>query len=260
MVWAPKELPKYNNGFRIIKDLSRTEEGTRHAIVECKICYKEFRTSVYGIYKLKSCGCLKKNKIIKPGARLYGFMLIKDLGWSSKTRKHNYILECKFCKKEFEISNMKVKKQKSCGCMNNGGMISSYIHTHPRLMRIFRHMKARCYKAYSPDYKWYGKKGIRIFQGWLDHPDNFCKWALENGYSDNLTIDRIDGDKDYEPNNCRWTDIKTQIRNRNYNKLNMELANQIRKDKLTMITKDIMKKYNISHSTIANVINNKSWV
>ena len=84
--------------------------------------------------------------------------------------------------------------------------------SNKRLSKIFHKMMARCYNSNSKDYKWYGKKGIKICDEWYENPNNFEKWAINNGYQDNLTIDRIDPDKDYCPENCRWIPLKENSR------------------------------------------------
>ena len=73
-------------------------------------------------------------------------------------------------------------------------------------------MKRRCYNSNSEDYYRYGARGIRICDEWIDNPLSFEEWALNNGYADNLTIDRIDEDKDYCPENCRWISNKENAR------------------------------------------------
>jgi hypothetical protein len=80
-------------------------------------------------------------------------------------------------------------------------------------------MRARCYDPSNPEYKNYGGRGIKICDEWLSDFNSFVKWALENGYNETLTLDRIDSSKDYEPNNCRWVSMKEQENNRRNNKL-----------------------------------------
>ena len=99
-----------------------------------------------------------------------------------------------------------------------------------RLNRIFTGIKQRCLNKKNPFYKDYGGRGITICKEWADTEnighgngfvtkgwDNFRRWALENGYQDNLSIDRVDNNKGYCPENCRWVDIKTQSNNKRSN-------------------------------------------
>ncbi len=256
-----KHLSKKINGFKIIKDFGR-KNNKRRVIVRCKVCKIEFETSLYHLHIIKSCGCIKRIEIVPKGSVINGFEIIKDFGHISRKITRMSIVKCRVCKKEFKIAFHKLNIQKSCGCMNNGGKVCLYRHTHPRLLRIYRQMIRRCYKKWHPDYKWYGKKKISVCDEWQNHPDNFCRWALENGYQNNLTIDRIDSYGNYEINNCRWADSKTQIRNRNYNTLTLELAKNMRIDRFEkkMKYKELSKKYNVSVGTVNNVVNNKSWI
>lgn len=75
-------------------------------------------------------------------------------------------------------------------------------------------MKARCYCKSQKGYKYYGGKGIEICEDWKNDFLKFYNWAMQNGYSDSLTIDRIDSDKNYEPSNCRWVTYYEQEHNK----------------------------------------------
>lgn len=110
----------------------------------------------------------------------------------------------------------------SCGCRkkaiqeNMGNVRKPIKHgsTKSRLYRIWGNMKTRCYNPNFPHYKYYGGRGIEICQDWLDDFSTFEKWALSNGYAENLTIDRIDNNGNYEPNNCRWVSMEIQNKNK----------------------------------------------
>ena len=86
-----------------------------------------------------------------------------------------------------------------------------------RLNSIWHLMKRRCNDSKINNYDRYGGRGITVCDEWYDF-NNFYKWAINNGYSDDLTIDRINTDGNYTPNNCRWVDFKTQANNRSNNR------------------------------------------
>lgn len=83
-----------------------------------------------------------------------------------------------------------------------------------RLYRIWNGMKNRCNCEQARDYKNYGARGIKVE---FDSFESFVDWSLENGYKENLTIDRINNNDNYRADNCRWTDIKTQANNKRSN-------------------------------------------
>lgn len=83
-----------------------------------------------------------------------------------------------------------------------------------RLKRIYDGMRLRCYNKNNINYKYYGGRGVTICDEWLLSFENFFDWAINNGYNENLTIDRIDSEKGYAPDNCRWATKKEQAYNR----------------------------------------------
>lgn len=109
---------------------------------------------------------------------------------------------------------------KSCGCL--GPKLSSkrnrkHGKSNTRLYKLFYGMRERCYNEQGKDYKNYGGRGIKICDEWLSNPLLFIEWAYKNGYNDKLSIDRIDVNEDYTPNNCRWVSFKKQANNRRNN-------------------------------------------
>lgn len=83
-----------------------------------------------------------------------------------------------------------------------------------RLHKIYEHMMYRCYNPKSVNYKYYGARGIGVCEEWRNNPMLFKKWALSNGYNSTLTLDRIDSNKGYSPDNCRWVTMKDQSINK----------------------------------------------
>ena len=88
------------------------------------------------------------------------------------------------------------------------------------LGKVFEGMKQRCNNPQNKNYEKYGGRGIKICTEWLNDPKKFFDWAIKNGYKEGLSIDRIDVNGNYEPDNCRWADNETQCLNQGLRKDN----------------------------------------
>ena len=157
----------------------------------------------------------------------------------TETRKTYWICQC-------DCGNIKVVRSdslksgaiKSCGCLKKeqdkknlttGNCREKYAKTGfkvggTRLYSIWMGIKQRCYNENNARYGRYGGRGIKVCEEWKNNYISFHDWALSNGYSDELTIDRIDNDGDYCPANCRWANAKEQSNNRSTN-VNIKIGN-----------------------------------
>lgn len=129
-----------------------------------------------------------------------------------------YLCKCE-CGNEITAlaGNLKRGHTTSCGCVQSEAR--KKVHTkhgasNHRLYNTWTNMKQRCYNPNSRDYKNYGERGISICEEWKNDFQAFYSWAMANGYKDNLTIDRIDVNGNYEPSNCRWVTMLVQRHNR----------------------------------------------
>jgi hypothetical protein len=114
------------------------------------------------------------------------------------------------------LGTPKRRPEKSCGC-------SLYAHDglgvkNKKLVDVWYQMIRRCHNPNHQNYDVYGEKGIFVCEEWRNDYTTFYEWSLKNGYKDGLTIDRIDGTKGYNPNNCRWVDYYVQHQNKKVTK------------------------------------------
>ena len=157
-------------------------------------------------------------------------ILIEDLGMlfateNSKQKARYGTYKCGFCGNNFKATtyDIKSKNTKSCGCYHKR-RASETNKTHglgtTRLYSIWAEIKKRTLNPKNKQYNDYGGRGITICDEWKNDFMSFYNWAMENGYSDELSIDRIDNDGNYCPENCRWTTPTIQARNQRIYKNN----------------------------------------
>lgn len=158
----------------------------------------------------------RKLKYDYTGTRHFHFNVIKI---ARKDKRKGIIWECKCdCGKIFYTPTYAINSgQKSCGCMERSRKYTGICSTKDRLYIEWRSMKQRCENSKYANYKAYGGRGIKVCEEWKNDFLAFRKWALDNGYRDDLSLDRIDVNGNYEPTNCRWADSFTQSNNRRNN-------------------------------------------
>ncbi len=125
-------------------------------------------------------------------------------------------------KKNVSTGHLTHGDTQSCGCFHKEKLsLASATHgeSKSRLYKIWAGIKSRCYDKQSRSYRKYGQRGITVCQEWCDSYESFKAWAMANGYTDELTLDRKDNDGNYCPENCRWATQKEQQNNRRNNRL-----------------------------------------
>jgi hypothetical protein len=193
--------------------------------------------------KVISCGCNKRKDLV--GQKFGRLLVIERIGFINKRTYYKCKCDCGNIV-DVLASNLTKGTSKSCGCYAKElscKRSTTHNMSNTRLYNIWEGMKQRCYNSNVKAYKYYGAKDIKVCEKWLNF-ENFMQWSLNNGYSDNLTIDRIDIKKDYCPENCRWVNKKIQANNTSTNVF-------LKIDNITDTIANWSKKTGINASTIS---------
>lgn len=212
--------------------------------------------------RTKSCGCSmkkpRKRIPVIPGTKINKLTIIQEVPKKGQDRR--VLCECE-CGTIKEMPFLKLNKGEtiSCGCycreearkpkLNKRSENHPYMNT--RLYSIWCGIRRRCYSQKSHAYKWYGAKGVRMCKEWEQRFLNFYEWAIANGYSDNLSIERIDSAKNYEPSNCKWIPLSQQNSNKRISRYI-----EYRGEKMSI--KYASEKFGIPYVTIIGRLN-KGW-
>lgn len=130
-----------------------------------------------------------------------------------------------------------------------------------RLHNLYHNMMNRCYNPKNDHFKFYGARGITVCDLWKNNKNNFINWCINNGHAVNLQIDRIDVNGNYNPNNCRFVDSKTNSRNRTSNRCNYEKLELIKIFIVNGLSnKDISQLFDVSQRTVSHIKNNTQWI
>lgn len=193
--------------------------GNKYLLFSCDICGKEkkmyYDSIDFGNGAKYICRSHRKQEEVYTEdyiGRKYKMLTITGITKDIKNKKA-FLCKCD-CGKYIVIKPALLVngKYRSCGCYLETRSLGA--EQRKRIKGIYNGMRHRCLNKNAKDYKLYGGRGIKICEEWLNDFEKFYQWSMENGYDNRLTIDRIDSNGNYSPDNCRWTTWDIQCRNK----------------------------------------------
>ena len=180
----------------------------------------------------------------------FGDWIVVKFSHINKQNRAYWICRCRLCDTEKPISSSSLIRGDSTKCRKCATRLSHTMeYSHDPVKIIFKGMKQRCYNPNTHSYKNYGARGITICDEWLNNPNSFYMWAYDNGYSQGLSIERIDVSMGYYPENCKFISKSDQSKNKT-NTIMITIDGE------TKCLADWAKLYNINYNTVRMRIKN----
>lgn len=195
---------------------------------------------------------IKNNPLIDLTGKRFGRLVVIEQA-ERKSNRIAWLCRCDCGNEKIVIGKTLTNGlTKSCGCLRKELVKANrtkHLKCESRIYITYNNMKKRCFYEGCDHYKWYGGENKTVCKEWLGENGfkNFFEWAINNGYTDELTIDRIDNTKGYSPDNCRWVTPKQNCRNKRNNHL-------ITIDGETKTLVEWCEQYNISETVVRSRI------
>ncbi len=208
---------KVFGSWTVLSFLGKNKNKHLHYLCRCK-CGNERKVEKTALVcgkslRCNSCGHLRSEEF-NVGQKIGRWTIIKRI---EKISPIIYLCKCDCGTiKEVAKTSLTKKRSLSCGCLRKEKLskkMTKHNKSKTKLYKVWYGIKERCLNSREVDYKYYGGRGIKMSDEWRNDFMAFYNWSMANGYKENLTIDRINNDGNYEPNNSRWVDRKKQANN-----------------------------------------------
>lgn len=251
----PDILGKKFNRLTVVSYLGVNKWGAAEweCLCDCGNTTKATSSMLTKGYK-KSCGCLHPLNLA--GKTFHRLTVIEPAIRRSNNGNIKWRCVCE-CGEVVEVvgANLVNGNTKSCGCYQKDRYREVRVIKKPYYVRLrytYSKMLRRCYNPKDKSYYLYGGRGIEVADVWTTSFDSFYAWAISNGYSENLSLDRIDNDGPYSPENCRWATTIEQARNKRNNRF-------LTFNGVTKLLLEFAEEFNINKATLATRLDRFGW-